>query len=331
MVPAKKFGVKVTQYMVGFGPTVWSRKKGDTEYGLKGIPLGGYIRMIGMVPPRADGKPSRWPRRMSTAIEDFRQVQPLRGRARRRAAPVLPADARQEDDRHARRAVHEPGHLPRPHPDHPHHLRRAEDDRDDHRRARHASASRRPARRRRRRTTAPVANSPAARRRAEGRRPHRRRRTARRSTNFDQLVAADRAGRRADAAPRGRSATASTITLTATPVRNMQVRRTTAAPRRRSPASSASRRRPTTTTSRRARWTSPARSAARSTSACRRSPATRRSCTACGRRCSRARSAIPQGAIGVVGIGRLGGEISRLARAHAEGQDLHADRACSRA
>jgi membrane-associated protease RseP (regulator of RpoE activity) len=30
MVPAKKFGVKVTQYMVGFGPTVWSRKRGDT-------------------------------------------------------------------------------------------------------------------------------------------------------------------------------------------------------------------------------------------------------------------------------------------------------------
>ena len=75
MVPAKKFGVKVTQYMVGFGPTLWSRKKGDTEYGFKAIPLGGYIRMIGMVPPaRADGKRSRWPRRMSTAIEDFRQV-----------------------------------------------------------------------------------------------------------------------------------------------------------------------------------------------------------------------------------------------------------------
>lgn len=74
MVPAKKFGVKVTQYMVGFGPTVWSRHKGDTEYGLKAIPLGGYIRMIGMVPPRADGTRSRWPRRMATAIEDFRQV-----------------------------------------------------------------------------------------------------------------------------------------------------------------------------------------------------------------------------------------------------------------
>jgi membrane-associated protease RseP (regulator of RpoE activity) len=74
MVPAKKFGVKVTQYMVGFGPTLWSRKRGDTEYGVKAIPVGGYIRMIGMVPPRADGKVSRWPRRMATAIEDFRQV-----------------------------------------------------------------------------------------------------------------------------------------------------------------------------------------------------------------------------------------------------------------
>jgi membrane-associated protease RseP (regulator of RpoE activity) len=74
LVPAKKFGVKVTQYMVGFGPTIWSRKRGDTEYGLKGIPIGGYIRMIGMVPPRADTKVSRWPVRMSTAIEDFRKV-----------------------------------------------------------------------------------------------------------------------------------------------------------------------------------------------------------------------------------------------------------------
>jgi membrane-associated protease RseP (regulator of RpoE activity) len=74
MVPAKKFGVKVTQYMVGFGPTLWSRKRGDTEYGIKWIPAGGYIRMIGMVPPRPDGTRSRWPRRMATAIEDFRQV-----------------------------------------------------------------------------------------------------------------------------------------------------------------------------------------------------------------------------------------------------------------
>ncbi len=74
MVPAKKFGVKVTQYMVGFGPTVWSRKRGDTEYGVKAVPLGGYIRMIGMVPPRAEGLRSRWPRRLATAVEDFRTM-----------------------------------------------------------------------------------------------------------------------------------------------------------------------------------------------------------------------------------------------------------------
>ncbi len=55
MIPAKRFGVKVTQYMIGFGPTLWSRKKGDTEYGVKGAPLGGYIRMIGMFPPAPDG------------------------------------------------------------------------------------------------------------------------------------------------------------------------------------------------------------------------------------------------------------------------------------
>ncbi|GAA4368356.1 site-2 protease family protein [Agromyces bauzanensis] len=51
LVPAKLFRVKVTQYMIGFGPTVWSRRKGETEYGVKAIPLGGYISMIGMFPP----------------------------------------------------------------------------------------------------------------------------------------------------------------------------------------------------------------------------------------------------------------------------------------
>jgi membrane-associated protease RseP (regulator of RpoE activity) len=51
LVPAKLFGVKVTQYMIGFGSTIWSRKKGETEYGVKAIPLGGYISMIGMFPP----------------------------------------------------------------------------------------------------------------------------------------------------------------------------------------------------------------------------------------------------------------------------------------
>ena len=48
---AKLFNVRTTQYMVGFGKTIWSRKRGETEYGFKAVPLGGYIRMVGMVPP----------------------------------------------------------------------------------------------------------------------------------------------------------------------------------------------------------------------------------------------------------------------------------------
>ncbi|MEV0625066.1 M50 family metallopeptidase [Nonomuraea wenchangensis] len=59
LIPAKLFGVKVTQYMVGFGSTAWSRRKGETEYGIKWIPFGGYIRMIGMLPPRPGDDPNK--------------------------------------------------------------------------------------------------------------------------------------------------------------------------------------------------------------------------------------------------------------------------------
>ena len=65
LVPAKLFGVRVTQYMVGFGPTLWSKRRGETEYGVKWIPLGGYIRMIGMLPPRPGEDGTRL-RRVST-------------------------------------------------------------------------------------------------------------------------------------------------------------------------------------------------------------------------------------------------------------------------
>ena len=65
LVPAKKFGLRVPQYMVGFGPTVWSRTRGETEYGVKAVPLGGYIRMIGMFPP-ANGQDPGMTRTSST-------------------------------------------------------------------------------------------------------------------------------------------------------------------------------------------------------------------------------------------------------------------------
>ena len=56
---ARWFGIKVPEFMVGFGRTVWSRKVGETEFGLKAIPLGGYIRMIGMIPPAKGGSLGR--------------------------------------------------------------------------------------------------------------------------------------------------------------------------------------------------------------------------------------------------------------------------------
>jgi len=72
---AKLFGIRVPQFMVGFGPTVWSRKKGETEYGVKAIPMGGYIRMIGMFPPGEDGRIStRSTSPWRTMIEDARSA-----------------------------------------------------------------------------------------------------------------------------------------------------------------------------------------------------------------------------------------------------------------
>lgn len=65
LIPAKLFGVKVTQYMVGFGKTLWSRKKGETEYGVKLLPLGGYVAMTGMYPPQ---KPGDAPRASTTGF-----------------------------------------------------------------------------------------------------------------------------------------------------------------------------------------------------------------------------------------------------------------------
>lgn len=53
LVPGKLFDVKTTQYFIGFGPTLWSRRRGETEYGVKAVPLGGYVRFIGMFPPSA--------------------------------------------------------------------------------------------------------------------------------------------------------------------------------------------------------------------------------------------------------------------------------------
>ena len=73
---AKWAGMKVTEYFLGFGPRLWSVRKGETEYGVKAIPAGGYVKIIGMSnlervdpadEPRTYRQKSYW-RRMSVAV-----------------------------------------------------------------------------------------------------------------------------------------------------------------------------------------------------------------------------------------------------------------------
>lgn len=71
---AKLFNVRVPQYMIGFGPTIWSKQTKETEYGVKALPLGGYISMIGMYPPRQGERASaQGTGFVSQMIEDGRQ------------------------------------------------------------------------------------------------------------------------------------------------------------------------------------------------------------------------------------------------------------------
>lgn len=64
LLTAKRFGMKATQYFAGFGPTIWSFRRGETEYGLKAIPAGGFVKIIGMTPledvPEADQHRAFW-------------------------------------------------------------------------------------------------------------------------------------------------------------------------------------------------------------------------------------------------------------------------------
>ncbi len=64
LLTAKRFGMKATQYFAGFGPTVFSFRRGETEYGLKAIPAGGFVKIVGMTPleevPPADRERSFW-------------------------------------------------------------------------------------------------------------------------------------------------------------------------------------------------------------------------------------------------------------------------------
>ncbi len=74
-IAAKKSGMKVTEFFLGFGPRLWSIQRGETEYGVKAIPAGAYVRIIGMhnldeVPPEDEPRTYRqqsYPKRMAVA------------------------------------------------------------------------------------------------------------------------------------------------------------------------------------------------------------------------------------------------------------------------
>ena len=72
LLPAKLFGIKVTQYFVGFGSTLWRLRRGETEYGIKAIPLGGYVRLVGMYPP---ARPGRRDSRLTRLADEARAVE----------------------------------------------------------------------------------------------------------------------------------------------------------------------------------------------------------------------------------------------------------------
>ena len=73
---AKLSGMKVTEYFLGFGPRLWSVRRGETEYGVKAIPAGGYVRIVGMTAVEdvaADDEPrsyrqATFPRRLAVAM-----------------------------------------------------------------------------------------------------------------------------------------------------------------------------------------------------------------------------------------------------------------------
>jgi membrane-associated protease RseP (regulator of RpoE activity) len=48
LMTAKKFGMKASRYFIGMGPTLWSTWRGETEYGVKAFPVGGFVKIVGM-------------------------------------------------------------------------------------------------------------------------------------------------------------------------------------------------------------------------------------------------------------------------------------------
>jgi membrane-associated protease RseP (regulator of RpoE activity) len=64
MGTARMFGMKVTRFFVGFGPTLFAFRRKETEYGLKAIPAGAFVKIVGMTPQDDDVAPEDEPRAM---------------------------------------------------------------------------------------------------------------------------------------------------------------------------------------------------------------------------------------------------------------------------
>ena len=73
LFPARKFGAAVPEYSIGFGPKLWSKRKGDTTYALKAIPAGGSVRILGMLPPAGEGAPTTKRNGQLTLAEEARR------------------------------------------------------------------------------------------------------------------------------------------------------------------------------------------------------------------------------------------------------------------
>jgi hypothetical protein len=74
MLPAKKFGVYVPEFAVGFGPRLLAWKKGDTTYSLRAILLGGYVRIVGMFAPAREGIKTTNSRGRPTLAQEAREA-----------------------------------------------------------------------------------------------------------------------------------------------------------------------------------------------------------------------------------------------------------------
>ena len=71
LIPAKRFGVRVGQYMIGFGRTLWSTVRGETEYGVKLFPLGGFVQLLGMYPPQNPAAKQTWLQRFADDARSY--------------------------------------------------------------------------------------------------------------------------------------------------------------------------------------------------------------------------------------------------------------------